>query len=102
MRRYTPAARVPCSGISRGKSGFAHNLAGIAQLVEHLIRNEGVRGSNPRTGTKFLNNIQILVEFQIWLISALRRQGRIGDTSQEITNVAHWGHTLAGIHRPGY
>ena len=25
--------------------------AGIAQLVERLIRNEEVRGSNPRTGT---------------------------------------------------
>ena len=26
--------------------------AGIAQLVEHLIRNEGVLGSSPSTGTK--------------------------------------------------
>ena len=26
--------------------------AGIAQLVEHLIRNEEVRGSNPRAGTR--------------------------------------------------
>ena len=26
-------------------------LAGIAQLVEHLIRNEGVVGSSPVTGT---------------------------------------------------
>ena len=25
--------------------------AGIAQLVEHLIRNEGVAGSNPVSGT---------------------------------------------------
>lgn len=28
---------------------FAH--AGLAQLVEHLIRNEGVVGSSPITGT---------------------------------------------------
>jgi hypothetical protein len=25
--------------------------AGVAQLVEHFIRNEGVRGSNPRVGS---------------------------------------------------
>ena len=38
------------------KGGDLHILAalqsaGIAQLVEHLIRNEEVRGSNPRAGT---------------------------------------------------
>ena len=27
------------------------HIAGIAQLVEHLIRNEGVVGSSPITGT---------------------------------------------------
>ena len=27
------------------------NKAGIAQLVEHLICNQGVRGSNPLAGT---------------------------------------------------
>ena len=26
--------------------------AGVAQLVEHLIRNEGVVGSSPITGTR--------------------------------------------------
>ena len=29
--------------------------AGVAQLVEHLIRNEGVVGSSPITGTMFIN-----------------------------------------------
>ncbi len=29
--------------------------APIAQLVEHLICNQGVRGSSPRGGTIFLN-----------------------------------------------
>ena len=28
--------------------------AGVAQLVEHLIRNEGVVGSSPITGTIYL------------------------------------------------
>ena len=28
-----------------------YSIAGIAQLVEHLIRNEGVVGSSPITGT---------------------------------------------------
>ena len=27
-------------------------IAALAQLVEHLIRNEGVGGSNPSSGTK--------------------------------------------------
>jgi hypothetical protein len=30
--------------------GFS-SRAGVAQLVEHFIRNEGVRGSNPRVGS---------------------------------------------------
>ena len=29
--------------------------AGVAQLVEHLIRNEGVVGSSPITGTRNKN-----------------------------------------------
>ncbi len=32
--------------------------AGIAQLVERLIRNEEVRGSNPRTGTILFTRFQ--------------------------------------------
>ncbi len=31
--------------------------AGIAQLVEHVICNLGVAGSNPAAGTSFLNNL---------------------------------------------
>ena len=31
--------------------------AGVAQLVEHLIRNEGVVGSSPITGTMFYKKI---------------------------------------------
>ena len=31
--------------------------AAIAQLVEHLIRNEGVGGSNPSCGTKNFNDL---------------------------------------------
>ena len=32
--------------------------AAIAQLVEHLIRNEGVGGSNPSCGTKEINDLE--------------------------------------------
>ena len=35
--------------------------AGIAQLVEHLIRNEGVAGSNPVSGTTLRVAIYIFV-----------------------------------------
>ncbi len=28
-------------------------IAALAQLVEHIIRNDGVRGSNPLSGTSF-------------------------------------------------
>ena len=32
---------------------YSHgHRAGVAQLVEHLIRNEGVVGSSPITGTR--------------------------------------------------
>ena len=30
--------------------------AGVAQLVEQLIRNQQVRGSSPRAGSNFLHN----------------------------------------------
>ncbi len=31
-----------------------NGVAGVAQLVEHLIRNEGVVGSSPITGTRMI------------------------------------------------
>lgn len=31
---------------------YYERVAGVAQLVEHLIRNEGVVGSSPITGTR--------------------------------------------------
>lgn len=34
----------------------AFRIAGVAQLVEHLIRNEGVVGSSPITGTRNKKN----------------------------------------------
>lgn len=37
------------------RMGYSHlTIAGVAQLVEHLIRNEGVVGSSPITGTTFI------------------------------------------------
>ena|GEM_PF-4446658 len=32
------------------------NVAGLAQLVEHLICNQGARGSNPLAGTTHFRN----------------------------------------------
>lgn len=34
-------------------------IAGIAQLVEHLIRNEGVVGSNPIIGSNEIKDLQL-------------------------------------------
>jgi hypothetical protein len=38
----------------------SRNAAAIAQLVEHLIRNEGVGGSNPSCGTNLFNTLEDL------------------------------------------
>lgn len=37
----------------RFKSSHPDNIAGLAQLVEHLICNQGVVGSIPTSGTAF-------------------------------------------------
>jgi hypothetical protein len=39
----------------------SRNAAAIAQLVEHLIRNEGAGGSNPSCGTR---NLLFIIEKQ--------------------------------------
>jgi hypothetical protein len=49
--RWRPSdAREPCQGRARPLSG-APLQAAIAQSVEHIIRNDGVGGSNPSCGT---------------------------------------------------
>jgi hypothetical protein len=40
-------------------------VAGIAQLVEHLICNQGVAGSNPAAGTRNLKASQELTEIRV-------------------------------------
>jgi hypothetical protein len=35
--------------------------AGVAQLVEQLIRNQQVRGSSPRAGSKTLTNLAVRI-----------------------------------------
>ena len=37
-------------------SGVTHQPAGVAQLVEQLIRNQQVRGSSPRAGSKLVTS----------------------------------------------
>ena len=44
-------AKAAGSGYEAALSGRHDRDAAIAQLVEHLIRNEGVGGSNPSCGT---------------------------------------------------
>jgi hypothetical protein len=39
-------------------------LAGVAQLVEQLIRNQQVRGSSPRAGSKFLTKTTMLTRWR--------------------------------------
>ena len=45
--------------IASKKLSFLFSLtADVAQLVEQLIRNQQVRGSNPRVGSSMLMNIE--------------------------------------------
>src|SRR5262249_19009297 len=49
------AARVVWS---RGANPpYGVKIAAIAQLVEHIIRNDGVGGSNPSCGTNYIKNL---------------------------------------------
>ena len=43
-----------------------YSIAGIAQLVEHLIRNEGVVGSSPITGTSYKKNPQMGIFYFVY------------------------------------
>ena len=49
--------------------------AGIAQLVEHLIRNEGVAGSNPVTSSKNSPEIIEVSGFYFWVVNNERVKG---------------------------
>jgi hypothetical protein len=56
-RRVTPKAFASCDGPptplfhARACANFRRNFAGIAQLVEQLICNQQVVGSNPSAGS---------------------------------------------------
>ena len=41
-------------------------MGGIAQLVERLVRNEKVRGSNPLTSTNFALRILVTIQGMRW------------------------------------
>ena len=48
------------SSLQDGKIWYLAAIALVAQLVEHLICNQGVAGSNPAGGTSFLfSNLRI-------------------------------------------
>ena len=70
-------ATVPLRGASvflanRGAARYqVHALparfAAIAQLVEHVIRNDGVGGSNPSCGTTAQRSLQQRIKDLIWI-----------------------------------
>ena len=48
---------VPRLVPSAATRGWHDQVAGLAQLVEHLICNQGVGGSSPSAGTTKINNL---------------------------------------------
>ncbi len=48
------------SSLQDGRIWYLARIALVAQLVEHLICNQGVAGSNPAGGTKITNKINVL------------------------------------------
>jgi hypothetical protein len=54
----TPARALPCQGPPQPISE-PPDPAAIAQLVEHIIRNDGVGGSNPSCGTRKINELRV-------------------------------------------
>ncbi len=57
---HTPAARLAAGNEARYKARPQGGKAGLAQLVEHLICNQGVAGSNPAAGTSKLSRFDAL------------------------------------------
>ena len=59
-------AKIACLAASIGVWGAPRSpqQAGVAQLVEQLIRNQQVRGSSPRAGSNSYNDLQ-------WSMTAL-------------------------------
>src|SRR6476620_11860236 len=47
-----PSRRGPCLAKARRSRYLKRRFAAIAQPVEHVIRNDGVGGSNPSCGTR--------------------------------------------------
>jgi ribosomal protein S18 acetylase RimI-like enzyme len=64
--------------------GSLSHRAGVAQLVEHFIRNEGVRGSSPRVGSLVLTESS----------TALLRSGRPDDVDAVL---AFWHRAEASL-----
>jgi hypothetical protein len=64
-----------CAGVNRAASKYA----ALAQLVEHIIRNDGVVGSNPISGTIFPAGIfwVSLRKCRKWSFKPLRLLGTI-------------------------
>ena len=58
----SPHARRSCQAVPQPISGTAKSAA-IAQLVEHIIRNDGVGGSNPSCGTTTVSSRHTVASF---------------------------------------
>ena len=53
------------SGLHLATAKLAIANAALAQLVEHIIRNDGVRGSNPLSGTIALISLLSCLSFDV-------------------------------------
>ena len=78
-RALQPA--LSCSG-AQGHPGAALSWAGLAQLVEHLICNQGVAGSIPAAGTIIFNNLaRLLTSARSARSNKAGNKSRLFDTS---------------------
>jgi hypothetical protein len=70
------------------------DAAAIAQLVEHLIRNEGVGGSNPSCGTNEINGLIVLFE------RVASQKTQLGSVWEAARQKALTQFALSGLNRP--
>jgi hypothetical protein len=81
-----PACATPPAGSCQAAPqpiSEAAKSAAIAQLVEHVIRNDGVGGSNPSCGTSKINDLLLIL---VWWRSLENAAGNATGNRSEITS----------------
>ena len=66
--QFRPCPISGCHAFEAGREPGPSWFAAIAQLVEHVIRNDGVGGSNPSCGTSKINHSSQMVGPSTFLI----------------------------------